>query len=416
MKTRNYERGDYLDWTNGTGAEVAGGQPIQFAGRVGITPERVAAGKLSSLQIAGVVAGMKVTGAITNGQVVGWDSDGDPASGDSGSGCWTNVKADMDFEAGVCVADAASADVEVYFLLNGQPAGGGSVTAFDWQASIIDRDLTAPPGSPSAGDRYIVAGGGTGAWDGLDGQVVEYQANGTWDAHAPTEGMALAVEDEDIAIIHNGSAWVNFTVYLADGSVSAAKLASDSVITAKILDANVTRVKLAQENALVAIPLQAFRLNTLLELPTAGDGTNLGLAAGTHGSASPMLVGTAANSTSVSETARTVVPLPAKYVAGTDVTLRVHCRVDGDAQASQTLDAQVFEPDSEVGIGSELVQEAAQAIPNAWGDVDFTLDGTDLAPGDELDIELTAAVDDSAGSLNKSAEIGKVTLIEPSKV
>ena len=34
------------------------------------------------------------------------------------------------------------------------------------QASVIDKDLTTPPGSPAEGDCYIVAATGTGAWTG----------------------------------------------------------------------------------------------------------------------------------------------------------------------------------------------------------------------------------------------------------
>ena len=36
------------------------------------------------------------------------------------------------------------------------------------QLSVLDRHLTAPPGSPADGDRYIVAAGATGDWAGWD--------------------------------------------------------------------------------------------------------------------------------------------------------------------------------------------------------------------------------------------------------
>jgi len=38
-----------------------------------------------------------------------------------------------------------------------------SSSVLDWQESVKDKDLTAPPVSPSDGDRYIVAAGATGA-------------------------------------------------------------------------------------------------------------------------------------------------------------------------------------------------------------------------------------------------------------
>ena len=34
---------------------------------------------------------------------------------------------------------------------------------------VLDKDLSAPPGSPTAGDRYIVGAGPTGAWSGQAG-------------------------------------------------------------------------------------------------------------------------------------------------------------------------------------------------------------------------------------------------------
>ena len=36
------------------------------------------------------------------------------------------------------------------------------------QLSVLDRDLTAPPGSPADGDRYIVGSGATGDRAGWD--------------------------------------------------------------------------------------------------------------------------------------------------------------------------------------------------------------------------------------------------------
>ena len=38
--------------------------------------------------------------------------------------------------------------------------------------SVLDRDLTASPGSPAAGRRHFVAGGGTAYWLGCDPSVV----------------------------------------------------------------------------------------------------------------------------------------------------------------------------------------------------------------------------------------------------
>jgi len=46
------------------------------------------------------------------------------------------------------------------------------------QLSVFDRDLTAPPGSPNDGDRYIVASGATGDWAGWDLNVALFTGRG----------------------------------------------------------------------------------------------------------------------------------------------------------------------------------------------------------------------------------------------
>lgn len=77
----------------------------------------------------------------------------------------------------------------------------------DWQPSVIDKDLTAPPGSPNIGDRYIVGSPATGAWTGHEDDIVE------WDGSAgafvtPDEGYATWVEDENLIYIYDGFSWV----------------------------------------------------------------------------------------------------------------------------------------------------------------------------------------------------------------
>ena len=44
---------------------------------------------------------------------------------------------------------------------------------FGWQDPVIDADLSAPPGSPSEGDRYIVGPSATGDWSGHDGEIAD---------------------------------------------------------------------------------------------------------------------------------------------------------------------------------------------------------------------------------------------------
>lgn len=72
------------------------------------------------------------------------------------------------------------------------------------QLAVIDRDLTAPPGSPSDGDRYIPAATATGDWTGDEGTIQEFR-NGAWNTKTPKEGWMVWVEDEDVLLVHDGT-------------------------------------------------------------------------------------------------------------------------------------------------------------------------------------------------------------------
>ncbi len=65
------------------------------------------------------------------------------------------------------------------------------------QLSVLDRDLTAPPGSPADGDRYIVCSGATGDWAGWDLNVA------LWTDGAYPEGftgITRATSNDDPAL------------------------------------------------------------------------------------------------------------------------------------------------------------------------------------------------------------------------
>ena len=74
------------------------------------------------------------------------------------------------------------------------------------QLSVLDRDLSAPPGSPVDGNRYIVAGSPTGAWTGQAGKIAAYQ-DAAWAFYTPREGWTAWVADEDRPYAWTGAAW-----------------------------------------------------------------------------------------------------------------------------------------------------------------------------------------------------------------
>jgi hypothetical protein len=79
---------------------------------------------------------------------------------------------------------------------------------------ILDRDLSAPPGSPADGDTYLVKATGTGDWAGEDGKLA-YAIDGGWRFYAPFDGLVAYVADETKLIVYNGSAWVDYASVLA---------------------------------------------------------------------------------------------------------------------------------------------------------------------------------------------------------
>lgn len=75
------------------------------------------------------------------------------------------------------------------------------------QLAVLDKDLSAPPGSPAEGSRYIVAGSPTGAWAGHATHVAAWQ-DGTWAFYAPVAGWLAWVDDESESYLFSGGGWI----------------------------------------------------------------------------------------------------------------------------------------------------------------------------------------------------------------
>jgi hypothetical protein len=94
------------------------------------------------------------------------------------------------------------------------------------QASVIDKDLTAPPGSPAEGDCYIVAGSGgtaTGAWASWEKRLARFQ-DGQWISFLPGVGSGIGwtcwVQDENTLYTFDGTNWVNALRGKTGGGIS----------------------------------------------------------------------------------------------------------------------------------------------------------------------------------------------------
>jgi hypothetical protein len=67
--------------------------------------------------------------------------------------------------------------------------------AIDPPVSVLDKDLTAPPGSPTIGAAYLVPAAATGAWAGQTGKIAVYTARG-WEFVVSPVGRLVYVQDE----------------------------------------------------------------------------------------------------------------------------------------------------------------------------------------------------------------------------
>lgn len=72
--------------------------------------------------------------------------------------------------------------------------------------SIKDRDSSAPPGSPTNGDTYIVGAAGEDAWAGHDNDVAVWDG-GTWNFYTPRVGWVAYIEDEEVLSAYKAAGW-----------------------------------------------------------------------------------------------------------------------------------------------------------------------------------------------------------------
>lgn len=103
--------------------------------------------------------------------------------------------------------------------------------------TVFNRTTTAPPGSPSEGDRYIVAATATGAWVGQENNVAVYVGS-SWIFFTPSEGWRAYDQGANEFLIFGGSSW-------AIGAFDASTLSSGSLLQLGINTASSTTNRLA---------------------------------------------------------------------------------------------------------------------------------------------------------------------------
>lgn len=77
---------------------------------------------------------------------------------------------------------------------------------FGFHLSVKDRDLSATPSSPAAGDTYIVGPSATGDWATHENKVAVYTGS-AWVYAAPRLGWVAYIEDEQKLAVFRSGAW-----------------------------------------------------------------------------------------------------------------------------------------------------------------------------------------------------------------
>ena len=315
-------------------------------------------------------------------------------------------------------------------------AGSGDINSLDWQESVQDElDFTAAePGAPSDGDRYLNTGSGASSGTGQTVAANDIEVwNGTnWTEITPTEGACTLVEDRDMIIGFNGSAWVDLGTFanikdLTDGGNADALHVHDTAgITAGAVtntevnaSAAIARSKLASNTDTITIDPYTLKKHNALNaiIPSAPDSTYLGIL----GAPGSLLVGTNTNNTQENEQAAFVFVLPPEYVAQQNITVRIKARVDVARNAESLLDVVVKRLDengldaTDLCLTSPIDMKAVTSFANE----DFTIDGDaggdELAPGTVLIISIAFETDDTGGGSAGRGEIGLTQVLVPKR-
>ena len=122
LKTELYKCAGTVPYTNSTGSTVRAGTPVLAGGRIAVALRDIANGASDEVLVAGRVRGVKANEAWAVGDLVGYDSNGNPAVGTAGSGCWTKDPTawDAGYQGGIVEVAALAGDELGIFDLSGQ--------------------------------------------------------------------------------------------------------------------------------------------------------------------------------------------------------------------------------------------------------------------------------------------------------
>lgn len=148
-------------------------------------------------------------------------------------------------------------------------------------------------------------------------------------------------------------------------------------------------------------------------LPATAANDDMALITGTPGTDAPTLQGVDFGGTSTDEKCAFSFTLPAEYVDGQTVTLRIKAAMLTTASdGTATVDAQVYKRDGAGAVGADICATVAQSINSLTPtNKDFTITPTGLVAGDVLEIVLAFAGSDTGNVGVMIPEISDVRLL-----
>jgi len=324
-----------------------------------------------------------------------------------------------------------TANLALTQLVSGQSGAEISVNTFlnelDTlvQLSVKDRDLTAPPGGPSEGDRYIPAATATGVWAGHEDEIAAFYAG--WIFLVPQEGWRTYVDDEDILLTFDGTNWVQDERLEVEAGLTAS--------TTQTQGAGTSITKKMTEFSTVANPGDAATLDaavqgririvindgaeTLQLFPASGDAIDQG-AANTSISVAPgsVVIFHAKDATTWHTTGNRDMVKIGEVIASNDATVEFADGIDGTFRFYQVLYQCVPASDG-VSFSMRTSSDGGSSFDSGasdykWGTWRWTDTGAQSGSGDTAAPEISLSTAVTVGSDVGEGIVGEVMLYDPS--
>ncbi len=210
----------------------------------------------------------------------------------------------------------------------------------------------------------------------------------------------------------------NGVVYWGD---NASTTIPNNAITNAAVDSNaaIARSKLAQDSLLeYNVPLTSMRvwdaIGTILPTTAANDDLAIFDGSGSFGTSPIELdAGDLKAAGATTRRARFSVAIPAEYVDGETVTIRVRSSTETTvADTSCTVDIEAHRQDKDGGLSAALCTTAATSMNSVTvADYSFTITPTTIVAGDQLDVRVTIACNDGATGTEVRPKIYSVALL-----